>query len=167
MRNAEFHNFRFFRNRLKNELFSILTLFWDYFYLCSLFKVRESLRRYRKEFSIKLPTSVVTKTTFNKRLPVYKGWGVYSFIPFLSRYFGYNSIESWRPKNMNANSESRGNSASFDILLKKEKDVHDSLITVAKCKKSWKILHNFQNFIFYLRIFTLKLTIKAKRISYL
>jgi hypothetical protein len=148
MKDAEFYNFRVFRNRLKNEFFSILTLFWDYFYLCSLFKVRESLRRYRKEFSIKLPISVVTNTTFSKRLPVYKGWGVYSLIPFFSRYFGYDSIESWCPKKMNADSESRWNSASFDILLKKEKDVHDSLIMITKCKKSWKIMHNFQNFIF-------------------
>jgi hypothetical protein len=82
MKNAEFHNFRFFRNRLKNEFFNILTLFWDYFYLSSLFKVRESLKRYRKEFSIKLPISVVTKTNSSKRLPVYKGWGSIVLYPF-------------------------------------------------------------------------------------
>ncbi len=27
MKNAEFHNFQYFRNRLKNEFFNILTLF--------------------------------------------------------------------------------------------------------------------------------------------
>ena len=138
MRNGEDCNPSFFVVFEKNGFFHILIVFWDFLCPYPSLRVRTGLKRCRKEFSTKSSISIVKKLAFSNWSAFHNGRG--SMIE--NQYFASNLVESCHPKKMNSDSESPWNSASFDILLKIEKDWYDILVQTTMCKNHHKIIGN-------------------------